>query len=217
MKNLMCKEMKLSAAPISFIFILFSIMTMIPGYPILVGTFFICFGIFQSFQNACMNNDVLYTVLLPIKKTDVVKAKYGFAIIIQMISFAIILILTIIRMTLMSDLVPYANNAMMNANQIYLTGNLLIFALFNLIFVGGFFKTVCKCGKPFLVFSIASFVVITLVEALHHIPGVEALNGTDTMGNITMWLIFAVAVVVYAGVSVMSCKRSIKRFEMVDM
>lgn len=43
-------------------------MTMVPGYPILVGAFFVCFGVFQSFQNACVNNDILYTVLLPVKR-----------------------------------------------------------------------------------------------------------------------------------------------------
>lgn len=68
MKNLMRKEIKLSASLISFLFILFSMMTMVPGYPILVGAFFVCFGVFQSFQNACANNDILYTVLLPVKR-----------------------------------------------------------------------------------------------------------------------------------------------------
>lgn len=46
MKNLMRKEIKLSASLISFLFILFSMMTMVPGYPILVGAFFVCFGVF---------------------------------------------------------------------------------------------------------------------------------------------------------------------------
>lgn len=140
MKNLMRKEIKLAASPISFIFILFSAMTMIPGYPILVGAFFICFGVFQSFQNACANNDILYTVLLPIKKTDVVRAKYGFTMLIQMVSFVIMALLTILRMTVMFDAAPYTANAMMNANQIFLAGNLCVFALFNWLFVGGIFQ-----------------------------------------------------------------------------
>ncbi len=217
MKNLMRKEIKLSASPISFIFILFSAMAMVPGYPILVGAFFVCFGVFQSFQNACVNNDILYTVLLPIKKTDAVKAKYGFTIIIQMISFVIMVILTILRMTLMADAVPYTNNAMMNANQFFLAGNLLVFALFNWLFVGGFFKTAYKYGRPFLIFSAASFLLVTIAETLHHIPGLQFLNNTDTMGDGRMWLVLAAAFIVYILVSVMSCKASIRRFETVDM
>lgn len=217
MKNLMRKEIKLSASLISFVFILFSVMAMIPGYPILVGTFFVCFGVFQSFQNACANNDILYTVLLPIKKTDVVKAKYGFAILIELLSFVIMVILTIFRMTQMSDVAPYANNVMMNANQFFLAGNLLVFALFNWLFVGGFFKTAYKYGKPFLIFSVVSFLMIAVAETLHHIPGLEFLNATDAMGDGRMWLLLAIALLVYILVSVASCKVSIKRFEKVDM
>lgn len=217
MKNLMRKEIKLSASPISFIFILFSVMAMIPGYPILVGAFFVCFGVFQSFQNGCLNNDILYTVLLPVKKTDAVKAKYGFTIMIQMSSFAIMVILTILRMTLMADVLPYAKNVMMNANQFFLAGNLLVFALFNWLFVGGFFKTAYKYGRPFLIFSIASFVLIMAAETLHHIPGLEFLNYTDVIQDVRMWLVLAAAMIVYILVSIMSCKASIKSFEAVDM
>lgn len=217
MKNLMRKEIKLSASSISFIFILFSVMALIPGYPILVGAFFVCFGVFQSFQNACMNNDILYTVLLPVKKTDAVRAKYGFTILIQMISFLLTVILTILRMMVLADAAPYTHNAMMNANQFFLAGNLLVFALFNWLFLGGFFKTAYKCGKPFLLFAIGSFVLIALAETLHHIPVLGFLNDTDTMGDGRHWLFLAVALAVYILVSALSCKASIKRFAAVDL
>lgn len=217
MKNLMRKEIKLAASPISFIFILFSVMAMIPGYPILVGAFFICFGVFQSFQNACSNNDILYTVLLPIKKTDVVRAKYGFTIIIQMVSFVIMALLTMLRMTVMSDAAPYTANAMMNANQIFLAGNLCVFVLFNWLFVGGFFKTAYKVGNPFLIFSVVAFLLIMIAETLHHIPGLEFLNATDTLSDARMWLILVAALIVYILVSAMSLKVSVRRFEAVDM
>ena len=39
MKKLLYKEMRLSANPLSYWFITFSAMTMIPRYPILVGSF----------------------------------------------------------------------------------------------------------------------------------------------------------------------------------
>ena len=46
MKKLLYKEMRLSVNPLSYWFITFSAMTMIPRYPILVGSFFICLGMF---------------------------------------------------------------------------------------------------------------------------------------------------------------------------
>lgn len=217
MKSLMRKELVLSTSPISFVFLLFSAMAMIPGYPILVGAFFICFGVFQSFQSACANNDILYTVLLPVKKTDVVKAKFGFTILIQMLGFTMMVLLTFFRMTVLPHAAPYVQNAMMNANQFFLAGNLLVFALFNGLFLGGFFKTADRCGKPFLLFSIASFLLIVAAETLHHIPGLEFLNGTAPLGDGRMWLLFVLGLAVYIGISLAAYGASVKRFAAVDM
>ena len=49
---------------------------MIPGYPILCGAFFVCLGIFYTYQQARECDDITYTVLLPVRKRDVVTAKY---------------------------------------------------------------------------------------------------------------------------------------------
>lgn len=216
-RKLLGKEIKLAASPLSWLFISFALMALIPGYPILVGAFFVCFGIFQSVQSGRENNDILYTVLLPVSKTDAVKAKYRFAVMIQMISFAISLVITLIRMTLMTQATPYVNNPMMNANQAYLAYILLIFALFNWVFLCGFFKTAYKFGAPFILFIVTSFILITVFEVLHHIPGLEFLNDTDAIGNVTMWIILAAAFAVYAIVTFIACRVAMKRFERVDM
>ena len=71
MNKLLKKELRLTAAPITYFFLAFALMTLIPGYPILVGGFFITLGIFYTFQMARESNDILYTALLPCKKQDV--------------------------------------------------------------------------------------------------------------------------------------------------
>ena len=50
MKNLLIKDFRLSASALTYGFLAASLMTMLPGYPILMGAFFICLGIFHSFQ-----------------------------------------------------------------------------------------------------------------------------------------------------------------------
>ena len=67
MNKLLKKELRLTAAPITYFFLAFALMTLIPGYPILVGGFFITLGIFYTFQMARESNDILYTALLPCK------------------------------------------------------------------------------------------------------------------------------------------------------
>ena len=217
MKALLSKEIKLASSIISWLFIAFAAMTMIPGYPILVGAFFLCLGLFHSFQNWRENNDILYTALLPVKKTDVVKAKFSFVILIQLLYLALCLILTVLRMTLLKNSGVYVTNVMMNANQFYLGCILLVFAVFNLVFICGFFRTAYKFSKPFIASGIAIFVVILLAEALHHIPGLEFLNGTDTAGDVRMWLILIACAAVYAALTLLARSRSMTLFEQIDL
>jgi len=217
MKKLLCKEFKLTACPLTFIFIVFSAMTMIPGYPILIGAFFVCLGILYTFQFAREDNDVLYTALLPVAKNDVVKARYIFVTSIEMISFIISSILTLIRMIFLSNLEVYVNNPLMNANLVYLGSYLIIFALFNLIFVYGFFRTAYYFGKPFLYYSIATFVLVGAMETLHNIPGFEVLNvcNFDRIGLQLSFLLISVCIYVVA--TFVSMKKSISKFDNIDM
>ena len=52
MTKLLNKEFRLCASPLSWIFLAAAGMALLPGYPILMGAFFVCFGVFHSFQNA---------------------------------------------------------------------------------------------------------------------------------------------------------------------
>ena len=81
--KLLRKEIKLAASPLSYFFLAFTLMAFIPGYPILVCQFFICLGLFQTFQNGRESNDIIYSVLLPISKKSIVKARFLFVLFIS--------------------------------------------------------------------------------------------------------------------------------------
>ena len=215
MKSLLIKELKLTAHPLTFFFLAFSVMALIPGYPILVGSFFVCFGIFQSFQQGREAHDVLYTVLLPIRKRDAVRARFLLVCFIEAIALLLMAILTAVRMTALSEAKVYTTNFMMNANLVYLAYTLLVFALFNATFVGPFFKTAYKFGKPFIVFVITSFVLICIAETLHHLPGLGFLNGVGRLG--VQAAILAAAAVIFAAATGLSCSRAEKEFETIDL
>ncbi len=215
MKSLLNKEIRLTAHILSWLFLAFSLMTLIPGYPILVCAFFVCFGIFQTFQNGREANDVLYTVLLPVDKGDAVRARFLFVCFIQLLALALMAVFTAVRMTLLGEAEPYVNNPMMNANLAYLGYVALVFALFNGVFTGPFFRTAYKFGKPFIAFIVLAFVLIAAAETLHHIPGFEFLNGTGRLG--TQAVILIVSLAVYAIVTLLSCRRAVRVFEAVDL
>ena len=216
MKKLFYKELKLTANPLSYWFIAFSAMTMIPRYPILIGSVFICLGIFYTYQQLREYDDITYTVMLPVKKQDVVTAKYLFVLFIELMAFILCTLLMIIRMKALVNVLPYATNPLMNANAAYLGYVMLVFAAFNSIFLAGFFKTTYKIGKPFVIFCIDSFIVIVMGEVLHHIPGLESLNDPSNF-SIPQVAIFAIGVIVFMLCTWLSYQKSIKNFEEIDL
>ncbi|MBE6052952.1 MAG: ABC-2 transporter permease [Clostridium sartagoforme] len=217
MKELLKKEMSLTASPLTYFFIAFSLMSFIPGYPILVGSFFVCMGIFYTFQFAREYNDTLYTALLPVRKSDVVKAKYLFCIGIQIISFIINSIITSIRLTAFKDVTVYVENPLMNANFAYLGYVLIVFALFNYIFLTGFFKTAYYIGKPFIIYCIVSFIVVAIGEILHHLPGLALLNSTTSDGFPIQMIVFIIGILIYILGTYLSFNKSKRIFNSIDL
>lgn len=217
MINLIKKEFKLSAHILSYVFIAFGLMTFIPGYPILVGVFFSCLGIFQSFQSYRESNDIAYTILLPVSKKDIVKAKFIFVLTIQFLTFLIMFIITIIRMTILVDVEAYLMNPLLTANLVFLGYALVIYGLFNFLFVKGFFKTAYKFGKPFVSFTVVGFLVIALAESLRYIPGLEALNSFG-FNNISIQLTgLMIGFIINVLLNYISYKYSVKSFERIDL
>ena len=217
MANMLKKEMKLSASILSYLFIAFGFMTLIPGYPILCGAFFTTLGIFQTFQSMRENNDTVYSALLPVPKRDVVRGRYAFVVFIEMCSFAIMAAMTLLRMTVLSGSAVYRVNALMNANLVFLGFALLIFGCFNSVFVGGFYRTAYSFGKPFVSHIIAAFVIIFIAEALHHVPGLEALNAFD-FDHIGLQLTLLLGgVLLFAALTGLSYKKACADFEKIDL
>lgn len=217
MSTLIKKEFTLTAAPLTYVFLAFAGMTMIPGYPVLVCGFFICLGIFYTFQFAREYNDVLFTALLPVRKRDVVRVRYLFVVYIQLLGVCVCGILTILRMTALRDAQVYRTNPLMNANPAFLAYLLVIMLLFNLIFLGGFYRTAYYYGKPFVLFCVAAFAVVGLGETLHHIPGLTWLNDCEGAGVGRQLALLAAAVLIYAAGTLLSMKRSEERFEKLDL
>lgn len=217
MRQLVKKEFTLAAAPLTYVFLAFALMTMIPGYPILMCGFFICLGILYTFQFSREYNDVLYTALLPVRKRDVVRARYIFVVCIQLAGVLLCGLLTLLRMTALGEASAYRTNPLMNANPAFLGYLLAMMALFNILFLGGFYKTAYYYGKPFILFCAAAFVVVGLGETLHHIPGMEWLNAVEGDGVFRQSVVLLGGAVLFAAGTLLSLKRSEQRFEKLDL
>lgn len=217
MRNLLYKEMKLSASVLSYLFILFGLTFFLPGYPVLCGVFFVTLGIFQSFQNARETGDILFSALLPVAKKDVVKAKYLFVCIIELCALLLMGAAVLIRMTLLRDAAPYVNNALMNANGFALGLAFFLFGLFNKVFVDGFFKTAYRFGKPFVTYTVLFFLTLGTGEALHHFPGLGWLNAFGTDHPAGQLLLLLAGILGWGLMTLSACRNSCKHFEKIDL
>ena len=217
MRALLNKEMRLAASILSYLFLGFALMALIPGYPILCGVFFITLGLFQSFQNAREANDIVYSALLPIAKRDVVKGKFLFCMFIELTGFLMMAVLTLLRMTVLSGNAVYRTNALMNANPFFLGAALLLFGMFNLIFVAGFFRTAYKFARPFVSYIVVCFVLIGLAEALHHVPGLEALNAFGFEHAALQLSLLAGGAAAYVLLTWLGYRLACARFDKIDL
>ncbi len=213
MHRLLRKEVRLASHPLSFVFIIFSFMFIIPGYPILCAPFFVTLGIFQSFQKARENGDILFTVLLPVPKKDAVKGKYLFVCSIEFCSLFVMAVCVILRGTVLRGNDVYLSNVLMNANGFALSLALFIFALFNSVFVAGFFRTAHSLGLPFLVYAISAFLTVAAGETMHHLPHCGWIDG---WGREQIILVLS-GCVLYTLMTLLSYRRSVRRFEMLDL
>ncbi len=217
MRNILRKEMRLSASILSYLFILFGLMFFLPGYPVLCSAFFTALGLFQSFQTAREANDIVFSELLPIAKRDIVKGKYLFVCMIESCALLLMALAVCIRMTVLSESAVYRSNTLMNANLFALGMACVIFGLFNWIFVGGFFKTAYKFARPFVTFIIVCFLVIFAAEALHHIPGLAWLNAFGIDHITAQLLLLAAGVLIYVVLTAVSCRKACADFERIDL
>lgn len=208
MYKLFMKEMKVSH-PLSFIFIIFSFMFLVPGYPVLCAPFFVTLGIFQSFQKARENGDIIFTALLPIPKRDIVRGKFIFVVAVELFSTFLMALCVILREFILFDNPVYSLNPMMKADFLALSLALIIFALFNYVFMRLFFLSAYNIGLPFLLYSVSAFIVVLGGEILSHMFYVSSLN--------MQFAFIVIGFLIYFLITLISYKMSMKRFMRLDL
>lgn len=217
MIKLLNKEYKLTVMPLVYAFFSFIGMLFIPSYPYTVVFFYTTLSIFFCFLYSRENKDLLYMVTLPIPKEDIVKARYGTVVSIELIQMLLSVPFCIVRCTLLT----YENVAGIEANVAFLGLVFVQFAIFNTIFLGMYFKKADNVGISFLVSSIAEFIVIIAIEASVHIA--KAVQGScfwdekNRSALIAQIPIFIVGLLFYVIMTYISYKRDVKNFLKQDL
>lgn len=215
MKNLLYKEFKLAAHPTIYIFLAFGAMLLIPSYPYYVAFIYTCLAIFFVFLSGRESKDVFYTVSLPIRKRDVVKARCCMVALVELAQIIVAIPFAIIRF----KIIPQVNMAGIEANVAFFGFVFIMFALFNIIFIPMFYKTAYNVGISLLCAGSAVAVYIVVIEvAIQIIPFLKTnLDTSDPAMMIKQLPILIAGIVIFALFMVLAYKKAAKRFEAVDL
>lgn len=208
-------------------------MYFIPNYPMYVGPFYILLCIMLTFAMNQSSHDILYTVLLPVRKIDVVKARYLYSAMLEFFALACALVGGLVRY-----LVHYpANKAGIEIGICYFGLQLILLALFNLIYLGNVYKDPLKTGVKFLFSAIAYFVGLAVCELpvwvyfamrgklaageISQLPGLAKLGmifiSHDSQYIIAQLGVLAAGILIYLLSWCISFRRGSRQFDKYDM
>lgn len=233
MKALIYKEFKLAMHPICYVFIaFFPFMILIPSYPIAVGFIYVltCYPIlFLGANKGQQSNDLLYSTLLPIRKKDIVLARIITVIIIQFAFIALMSALYPVAL-LIQNSIQVGAEAEAEATAIASPGlglngyvsvlgiSIIGFAIADLMFFPIYYKN----GKSIVLSTllmILVFVVYLCVFTiiLPYVKGFEWYTKFLCESGIgVQFIVFGVALVIYAAIHYLVYRISAKRLEKVD-
>ena len=232
--NLLRKEMKLgNSAQTTIWFICCFGMFFIPNYPVYIGPFYITLSIFMTFGMNQVSHDTLYTVLLPVRKIDTVKARFLFCGMLEVVSIFFAVIAGLIRYFAKFP----APQSGVGITVAFLGLQLIIYSIFNIIFLGNVYKDPVKPGKLYLLAGIMYFVTYAICEfpvwayfhAKRTLTAAEIAQGSFLarvgLGFYSMdsafigkqCLILLGGILIYTGTWVLTFNRAAKQFEKYDM
>lgn len=213
MNNLVYKEWKLAIHPTGYIFLLMGGMLLIPNYPYYVAFFYQTLGIFFMFMSGNTTNDVFFTTLLPVRKRDVVKARLG-----TMIGLEVLQIIVAVPFALLRSKITSAENlAGMDANIALFGLVLIMFGVFNVVFLPMFYRTAYKTGTPFMLATSAmSTVIISAELVIQFTPSLK--QALDTTGYTLMQMIvLTVGMLIFALLNAVAYRQAASAFERLDL
>jgi len=203
--RIFCKDLRLAAHPMMYVFALFGAMLLIPSYPYTVAFFYGLLGIFFTFLNGRENKDVYYCAVLPVTKREQVRARTWMVVAVELTELVLA--------------VPFAVLSVhIDANVALFGAVLLIFGVFNAVFLPAFYKTAVRVGRSFLLAVVPMTVLMVLVEALSHFPVVGPyLDAADAAGQMRQLPVLAAGAAAFALLSWLAFRRAAKNYERVDL
>lgn len=217
--NLVLKDLKLSLHPAAVVyFVLAATMMFIPNYPRPIGFCYIIIAVMMMFSTDLQNKDREFTSLLPVRKTDCVKARVVTVCTIELATLIVSIPFAILAQRM------FAAKGMVNAGGMSINLTLYAIALIgysiaNLIIIPGGYKKNFKVNARCLIALVVFIIVTVALENIVCRPmdGKLFLNGTSGRELLRQLPVLAGAIVLYVVVNLIVCRIAFKSYEKAEI
>lgn len=217
MYNLLIKELKLGVNPMFYILpFLTGALMLIPAWLYFLVLLYFCWitipNIFAGYKT---QNDLIFTMMMPVTKRDIVKAKVSVIVILELLHIVIAVIFGIISGQLYPNLTYY----FFGPTAGFWGLCFVMLAIFNLIFISMYYKTAYKYGAA----ATVSITVAMLFAAGAEWLGIQnafvfdLFKGAGADHTATQLSILIAGIAIFAICTMVSYFVAVKRFAKVEI
>ncbi|MCI2170848.1 ABC-2 transporter permease [Schleiferilactobacillus perolens] len=145
-------------------------------------------------------------------KAGVVRGK-----VLYTFTFQTAMLLLTIPWALLRTLYIQTNHAGINANMTYFGFGLMALAVFDYLFLTGFFKTGTKIGWPYFWGTLAALILLGVMETLPHLPGLSWVNSVQPAALLHQLPFLVVGLIAFIISFFWTLRISIRNFKRVDL
>ncbi|MCD5324551.1 MULTISPECIES: ABC-2 transporter permease [Pontibacillus] len=217
MYNLLLKELKLGVNPFFYLLpFLTGALMLIPGWLYFIVLLYFCWITVPNICGAYKSqNDLEFSLMMPVTKNDIVKAKVAVIVILELLHIVTAVFFGIIS----THLYPNIQNFFFGPTVGFWGLGFIMLAIFNLIFISMYFKTAYKFGAP---------TIAAITGAMLFAGGAEWLGIKNSMmfdlfkgsgsDNLAIHVpILLAGMAIFAGFTIIAYYIAIKRFKKVDI
>lgn len=217
MYNLVMKDLKLGVNSWFFAlpFILGGLM-LIPGWVYFLVPLYFCFltvpNMFGGFKS---QNDLMFSTMMPVTKTDIVKSRITVVVILELMHLVIAMIFSIFTFRLYPNLTYIFYPPHMGFWGLCF----IMLAIFNILFISMYYKTAYKYGAA----TTASTTAAILFAGLAQWAGIQSpwvndiFYGSGTDNTALQLSILIAGIIIFIAFTLIAYKIAVKRFLKVEI
>ncbi len=224
--------MKLAMHPVIWVFLFaFPFMVLIPSYPGFIGFIYICSAypiLFLGANKGQMSNDIYFSCLLPVKRSDVVKARMMTIIFLQVVTVILTCALAPLGNYFKEMIINDPNTTAEQAAELIDIGfgikglfasagfTILSFAAYDFIYFAFFYRN----GRSIIAPTLIGILVFMTIESIFVIAlplSLPAYKAFFEDSIVVSLITLVVSILISAGAHFLTFKMASKLFSKVDL